>query len=384
MKDKVVQLVQKMVRTDSTGGRTVEIAQIYADFLEEHGLKAKVDEYDEGMANVEARLGSSNSDSIVISGHLDTVPTGPIENWTHPPFSGKIVEGYLWGRGSVDMKSGCGALAGVMVELVAKEGELSYEVILAATAEEETGLYGAKHFTKQGVMQNATHLLIAEPTGLGVAVMEKGVMWANLMAYGKQAHGSRPDLGHNAIEGLARIFPDLYRAIPENTTPELGRTTLNVGLISGGTVANVVPEYAVVTLDIRLTPGVQGKEVAEALQRIVEEKSTPEIRYKLEIQDALNAPALLTSDRKFGELLAEHTNKYTGTKPELGGMYYATDGAAFMENKTISFAIFGPGSTELLHQTDERVSLEEIDISRKVITDTILSLEEIETINRSN
>ncbi|MCH8907478.1 MAG: hypothetical protein IH840_10350 [Candidatus Heimdallarchaeota archaeon] len=73
MKDKVEQLVQKMVRIDSTGGRTAEVAQIYADFLEEHGIPAKVDEYDEGMANVEARIGRSNTKSVVISGHMDTV-----------------------------------------------------------------------------------------------------------------------------------------------------------------------------------------------------------------------------------------------------------------------------------------------------------------------
>ncbi|MCH8908266.1 MAG: M20 family metallopeptidase [Candidatus Heimdallarchaeota archaeon] len=374
MREKVQKLVQRMVQSDSSQN-TLEVALIYQDFLLEHGIDAKIDEYSQGQANVEARLGSSNSDSIVISGHLDTVPTGKIEEWNHKPFSGHIENGFMYGRGSCDMKSGTGVLAGVLAELVSQEADLSYEVILAATAEEETGLVGAKHFTNNGIMNHASHLLITEPTGLGVAIMEKGVMWVEISAHGKQAHGSRPDLGHNAIEGLARLLPELYAAIPEKTIPELGQTTLNVGLISGGTVANVVPGHAVVTCDIRLTPGVEGEEVTTALQKIIDEKSTPEIRYELDIQTALNAPALLTADRKFGELLAENNNKYTGTKPELGGMYYATDGAAFMEHKTISFAIYGPGSTELLHQTNERVNLAEIDISRKVVRDTLLSLE---------
>lgn len=373
MRSEVQDLVQRMVQTDSTVS-TVEVAAIYQDFLAEHGFDAKLNEYEPTKANVEARLGPSNAKKIVISGHMDTVPIGDPNKWTHHPFSGKIVDDYLWGRGSVDMKGGTGALAGVIVELLKHEGDLQYEVILAATADEEVGLLGAHNFVKQGIMKDVDHLLIAEPTSLGVAIMEKGIIFGNVRAYGKQAHASRPDLGHNAIEGLARLMPKLHEILPDTSTPELGKSTLNIGVIKGGTVTNVVPEFAEMSVDYRMTPGVENDLVMSRLRETIANNSGEGITYELDTNMTLNAPALVSSTTELGDKLANNNEKHTGSKPTLGGMFYATDAAAFMGDQKMSFAIYGPGSTELLHQTNERLSLKELDISRMVIRDTVLDI----------
>lgn len=373
MRTEVEDLVQKMVQTDSTVS-TVEVATIYRDFLVEHGYTAKINEYEPTKANVEARLGPSNAKKIVISGHLDTVPIGNPEKWTHHPFSGKIVDGIMWGRGSVDMKGGTGALAGVMVELLKHEDDLKYEVILAATADEEVGLLGAHQFVKEGIMKDVEHLIIAEPTELGVANMEKGIIFGNVRAHGKQAHASRPELGHNAVEALGRLMPKLHEILPETSTPELGKSTLNIGVIAGGTVTNVVPEYAEMSVDYRMTPGVDNALVVSRLRKVIEESSRDGIRYELDTDMTLNAPALISTTNELGEKLASNNEKHTGNKPKVGGMFYATDAAAFMGDEMMSFAIYGPGSTELLHQTNERLSLHELDISRMVIRDTVLEL----------
>lgn len=374
MEEEILELVQRMVMTDSTQ-RTTEVAEVYAKFLSDHGFDAKLDEYEEGKANVMAKIGPSGGKRIIISGHMDTVPIGDPDKWINHPFSGKVIDGELWGRGSVDMKGGTGALAGVMVELQKHESELQSEIVLAATADEEVGLGGARKFAEDGIMQNVTHVLIAEPTGLGVAVMEKGAMWAKIKSYGKQAHGSRPDLGHNAIEGLVKLFPDLYAVLPDISLPEVGKSSLNIGVINGGSAANVVPEYAEVICDYRFTPGVKNESVIARLKSLLESKSSTSLQYELEITDNLNAPPIISSTNDFAELLATNTAKYTQSKPKLSGMYYATDGAAFLENSPESaFAIFGPGSTELLHQTNERLSINELSIARKVIFDTMLGI----------
>ena len=373
MRLKVQNLVQKMVQTDSTTS-TIEVASIYQEFLIENGYSVKLDEYELTKANVEVRIGPSNAKKIIISGHMDTVPIGNPDIWTHHPFSGKIVDGKLWGRGSVDMKGGTGTLAGVMVELLIHEDDLQYEVILAATADEEVGLLGAHNFVKKGLMENAEHLLIAEPTSLGVAIMEKGIIFGNVLAYGKQAHASRPDLGHNAIEALARLMPKLHGILPDVSTPELGKSTLNIGVIQGGTVANVVPEMAEMSIDYRMTPGVENELVLSRLKEILVNNSSDGIRYELKDNNTINKPALISSTTELGDKLADYSEKYTGVKPTLGGMFYATDAAEFIGNKNMSFAIYGPGSTELLHQTNERLSLKELDISRQVIRDTVLEL----------
>ncbi|MCE7737168.1 MAG: M20 family metallopeptidase [Candidatus Heimdallarchaeota archaeon] len=373
MRTEVENLTQKMVQTDSTIA-TVEVATIYHDFLAEHGYSAKLDEYEPTKANVEARIGPSNAKKIVISGHMDTVPIGNPDKWTHHPFSGKIEDGVLWGRGSVDMKGGTAALAGVMVELLKHEDDLQHEIILAVTADEEIGLLGAHEFVKQGIMNDVEHLLIAEPTSLGVANMEKGIIFGNVRAHGKQAHASRPDLGHNAIEALARIMPKLHDLLPDTSTPELGKSTLNIGVINGGTVTNVVPEYAEMSVDYRMTPGVNNELVVSRLRKVLEENSNDGVRYELDTDMTLNAPALVSSTTELGDLLAAHTEKFTGNKPKVGGMFYATDAAAFMGESEMSFAIYGPGSTELLHQTNERLNLKELDISREVIRDTVIEI----------
>ncbi len=373
MRIEVENLVQKMVQTDSTVS-TVDVATIYQDFLSEQGITAKLDEYESTKANIEARIGPSHARKIVISGHLDTVPIGNPDNWTHHPFSGKIVDGILWGRGSVDMKGGTGALAGVMVELLKHEDDLQYEVILAATADEEVGLLGAHNFVKQGIMKNVDHLLIAEPTSLGVAIMEKGMIFGNVRAHGKQAHASRPDLGHNSIEALARLMPKLHAILPDTSTPELGKSTLNIGVIKGGTVTNVVPEFAEMSIDYRMTPGVENDLIISRLKETIASNSGEGITYELDTNMTLNAPALVSSSTELGDKLAVNNEKYTGIKPKLGGMYYATDAAAFMGDEKMSFAIYGPGSTELLHQTNERLDLRQLDISRIVIRETILEI----------
>ena len=357
---------------DSTQGKSENAAIILHDFLTNFGLNTKIDNYKEGEANVETRIGPKGAPSIIVSGHLDTVPFGDLKNWEHHPLSGKIVDGELWGRGSVDMKGGVACLAGVMLELMKHESDLNHQIIFAATAEEETGLLGAKQFVSQGIMKNATHLLITEPTGLDVEIMEKGVLWFDILAKGKQAHGARPDLGHNAIEGLAKIMPEIYTLLPDDEVKEVGKTTINFGMIGGGTAPNVVPENATLTCDIRTVPGLKNQQILDKIENLLLAKSDQNIQFIYDLK--MSDEAVISKDRKFGNKLAHEVQKHTGKLPELGGAYYATDGAAFMEEKEVSFAIFGPGSKEMLHQTNERLDLEQLDIAGKVIRYTILDI----------
>ncbi|MCY3413610.1 MAG: M20 family metallopeptidase [Candidatus Heimdallarchaeota archaeon] len=371
MRKEIESLTQQLVKLDTTGGKTKEAAIVLSEFLRQYGIESTLNEYKEDCVNLEARIGKGES-AIAISGHLDVVPVGNIDLWQHDPFSAKIIDNELWGRGSVDMKGGVAALAGVMVELLERESELTKEIRLLVTAEEEIGLLGAREMARGDTMKNVSHLLIAEPTQLEVAVMEKGILWSKISAKGKQAHASRPDLGTNAIESLASLIPKLHALLPKTSIPELGKSTLNVGMISGGTVPNVVPESAEMVCDIRTTPGVGISEVTKAIESLLVLNSHESLQ--LDIEYFNNAEAVITSNNELGETIAKYTDKYTNFKPRLGGMYYATDGAALLENHHASFAIFGPGSKEYLHQTNERLDLEQLDLARKIIRDSIAEL----------
>ncbi len=371
MDNEVLELTKKMVKLD-TSETSIEAAKILIEFFKNHGLEPTINEYDEGHANVEVRIGPKDGEKILISGHLDVVPSGDPSKWDHDPFLGEIVDGYLWGRGSVDMKAGTAMLAGLMVEL--KDKSLKHEIIYVATAQEEVGLQGAQDYVKKRIDGKVSHIIIAEPTDLQPLVMEKGIFWYEIKAFGKQAHASRPDLGVNAIEGLAKLFPKLYTVIPDIEVPDLGKTTLNIAVIEGGVAANMIPETAKVRCDMRLTPGVTIKEVEDGIKKIVKNNSTSELKFEYSMVEG--SEAVKSANNSFANIVQKLTKEYYKDYP-LAGAYYATDGAIFMElgdPEYTQFLIYGPGSTKLLHQTNEKLDLDQLNISRKVLFEAILSI----------
>ncbi|MDH5646959.1 MAG: M20 family metallopeptidase [Candidatus Heimdallarchaeota archaeon] len=372
MKDEIEKLVQDLVQIDSTDGKSLSTAIKYKEFLDSHGLSSDIDEYEDGTANVYSSIGLKGGPKIVLSGHLDTVPIGVREKWKHDPFSGKIINNELWGRGSVDMKGGTGCIAGVLVELLKHESELQCEIVVAASGEEEIALSGASKFAADGVMKNSSHLLIAEPTGLKIGIMHKGVIWLDINAQGKSAHGAYPHLGRNAIEGLANVIPKLYSALPDLELPEVGKTTLNVGVISGGTKPNVVAESSTVIIDIRITPGIDPDNILKDITEILDSNSDETLKLSLQIRNKY--PPVLSKNNDFGDTINGILKDYKGELQQFGGLRYATDASVLFNENPCSLVIFGPGSEDLLHQTDERLDLTQLDIARKVIKDSILQI----------
>ncbi len=373
IKEIVEDIVQRMINIDTTQGKTVNGIEYLAEHLGDYGYPSEIDRYKEGEANLKITIGPKNTPEFILSGHMDTVPFGDVDSWKHHPLSGKIVNGEMWGRGAVDMKGGVGALVGALLQIGQQESEMVQQVTLAISSEEEVGLQGAKRFRETGLMKNASHLIVAEPTDLNVAVREKGVLWLKIHAKGKQSHGSRPELGHNAIEGLAELMPKLKSILPEDTADDLGRTSINFGTLNGGTAMNVVPEKAVLGIDIRTVPSVNNNVLIESIENLLD-KETYSIHYSLEVME--NTPAVENSDLAFTELVAHSVKELTKEEPEIRGMYYGTDAAILIEEKDVPFVIFGPGSTEMLHQTNERLELWQLDQARqaiyRVLTRTVL------------
>ena len=257
------------------------------------------------------------------------------------------------------------------IELLKNESDLKQEIFLALTAEEETGLLGAKNYIDKKLIKNASNILIAEPTNLEPKTREKGIVWFDIHSNGRQAHASRPDLGVNAIEELVRLIPKLHNVIPNWEDDLLGKTTLNTGTIMGGTAANVIPQYARARFDSRITPGITNDEVISRYKKVVEEFDS-EIKFDFDLIES--ASSILSKTTNFAELLMENTKKYVSREIEIGGAYYATDGAVFMEylKNQPEFVIFGPGSTELLHQTDERMEVSQLELSKKIIYESLI------------
>ncbi len=367
----VINLTKKLISVETTNGKSLAGAKILKQFFDDNGLKSTVNEYSPGEGNIIVKVGPIENGAFLLSGHIDTVPFGDLSKWIHHPLSAHEEQGYIWGRGSVDMKAGTAVLANLMVEASRVEDQFKKGLIFAGSGQEEVGLLGAKALVEDGIMLNVEQVLIAEPTSLNSIIYEKGILWLEVECFGVQSHGSRPELGKNAIEGLALILDDLKKLLPTLENEAVGRTSINFGMISGGSAPNVVPDYAKLTCDIRTTPGVSTQEIIRIFTNYFDEIQNG-FTYKLNVLQS--EESLETSSTVLANIILEETKMRVSkaSSIKMTGTYFGTDGAIFIDKKNVPFVIYGPGSTELLHQTNEKVSIEEISIAYESIWQSIL------------
>ncbi len=369
LRDEITFILKKLVQIPSENppGITKEIVNflITEVFKKEQGFQNRVDVYIKNgveLHNLVSTIGNGKK-KIILSGHFDVVPFGDAVQWKYPPFSGKIKNGRLYGRGSADMKGGVASLIGV-IKTLRKIPDFfeKYTLVFVGTADEEAGMTGAVSLSKQGVMDDSILLIIAEPTDLKIGIGEKGLLWVKLKIIGKSAHGSTPYEGINAIEGALRIIPQLYDCIAEKSNDILGKSTLNIGKISGGTAINIVPEQAILDLDYRLIPEQDHNSIIDNLKNLEKHNCTIDI----EIINELSA-LQTDSNHPFIQNLKEIS------KSEVLGLSYATDAAHLINvNSPIPFVIFGPGDPSNIHKIDEYIELEHVFQATEYLTNALL------------
>ncbi|NIP96953.1 MAG: M20 family metallopeptidase, partial [Akkermansiaceae bacterium] len=260
----VTDLLQQLVRipsvnpdgdpgTDQCGEQ--QIADWLANFLADAGLAASLEEIRPGRPNLIARCpGPEDRPRILLGPHLDTVGVGGM---TIDPFGARIDDGKLWGRGASDTKGPMAAMIWGLLENRDQLARLPVAFDFVAFMSEESGQWGSRHFAKHHGNEYA-FAVVGEPTSLDIVHVTKGTLWITLAATGASAHASQPERGENAIMKLVHaldvIDRDLGERLREFTHPALGTATLNVGMINGGTRANIIPDRASAQIDIRFPP----------------------------------------------------------------------------------------------------------------------------------
>ncbi|MFX0123138.1 MAG: M20 family metallopeptidase [Candidatus Hodarchaeota archaeon] len=347
------------LNSENPPGNTQLIIEWIQNWAKTHKIQFKTQWYEKDQANIILTVGKA-SKSIVLCGHLDTVPIGDIDNWNYDPLGAEEHQGYIYGRGSADMKGGVSACLGALKSLNESIGtidNLDYKIVFIGTSDEEVGLGGAEAVMKLGTMDNVKFLIVAEPTALKVGIAEKGVLWFKIQSYGKAAHGSTPEKGINAIEELTQLFPILHKHLPMVTHPILGQSTLNIGKFKGGKSANVVPEKAEVHCDYRLVPPFFPENYAKNLTKIIQNHSkTSHASFETEINQIMQPVSNSPENEFIQQLMKESNNK----KPI--GLNYGTDAAVLVTQapNPVPFAIFGPGDPKAIHCANERVSIAEV------------------------
>jgi acetylornithine deacetylase/succinyl-diaminopimelate desuccinylase-like protein len=356
----VVELLQDLVAipsvnphgdpgTEHTGEQA--IAEYVADFLRRCPAEVELREVVPGRPNVIARFLSPQTRArLAFAPHLDTVS---VAGMSISPFDPKLQDGKIFGRGATDTKGPMAAALWALQEwaLSAGRARSSIEWSFLGLMNEEAGGTGAQAVVDDHFESDL--ILVLEPTDLAVITVQKGALWLDISTPGRACHGSTPELGSNAIEAMSEVLAvlrtEVIPRLAQDFTPALGRTTLNVGTISGGSKINVVPDQCRIEVDCRYLPS---RELAE-VQGLIEEsirRVVPEAQFRVQRwARPLYTPEQLPWVRR---LCAE--SKGTASSP------WSSDAGVLSTPHSPSICI-GPGHIAQAHTADEFISVADLE-----------------------
>ena len=365
-KEDAVSFLQSLVRVNSVNppGSEKVVAEIIEKRLADSGLSVEVDSIEEERANLLVSLPVNEGDVsdqdkvLVYSGHFDTVPAGT-SNWNHDPFGGERVENRIYGRGTTDMKGGVAAMVLALEYLHRSDTELEGVLRFVGTAGEEVNGLGAKQVIDKGQLDDATAMVVGEPSSNEAYIAHKGTLWLEISTYGKSAHGSMPEQGISAIDAMRGFLNELSEhSFTYEVHPMLGPPTVNVGTIRGGTATNVVADRCTITLDVRTVPGQEHDQIIGNLERLLKKVCDPiGSSHELQVVNE-KAPVSTPKDNSFIQLSLEAAYEHFGKSLTVQGANYYTDASVYSPNLQIPVLVYGPGNPEMAHQPDEWIDIE--------------------------
>ena len=362
----LLSFAQELVRIQSYSGEEEEVAKFIAAKMESLGFDEVLID---GMGNVFGRIGTGPV-SILFESHTDTVRVHDTDEWEVPPFSGEIRNGFLWGRGSVDMKSGLAA--SVYAAALARDADFldGKTVYVSCTVfEEDCDGEGIKYSMKAQKF-TPDYAVICEPSGNKIALGHKGKAQMIVKTHGVSAHGSAPEKGINAIYEMAEIIQRVEATNNKLAEKDGHRGTLVLSRISStGVSLNAVPSECEIYLDRRTVPGETEETVRVEMEKIIAGKNASwafdTVRrtawtgativyeplhnaWKLSLDDPLAHAAIEAFSKVFGETPADYE------------FWDFSTNAVALINRGISCVGFGPGEHKLAHMRDERCSTQQI------------------------
>jgi len=361
----VVELLQKLIGipsvnpenqpgTDLVGEE--QLALWLKDWLEQQlGAQVELDYVKPGRPNLLARFNPDTTTPRVLFGpHLDTVGIGGM---SIEPFAAKILDGKIYGRGACDTKGPMAAMLWALYENRQLLKQLSTPLDFVAFMGEEGHQWGSRHFAAKYAKDYA-FAVVGEPTKGEIVTTSKGSAWLQLEAFGKAAHSSMPQEGHNAITLLCECMLQMQQYFARHMAaldhPLLGPSTLNFGHIQGGSRPNIVPDYASCLIDVRYTPALQQAGGPEQLLQQFMQSFASQQQLRLSVLKD-NAP-MLTSHQHAQLRQLEQAVAPTA----LVGAPWFSD-AAHLNQTGIASVCLGPGDIKQAHTADEFISIAELE-----------------------
>jgi acetylornithine deacetylase len=340
-----------------------DCARTLATVLDDWGFAVQLIDAAPGRPNVVARMGPDDAPALMLNGHLDVVG---VEGMVHQPFSADLRSGRIYGRGSADMKGGLAAMCAAAATSAGRKSER--QILITAVVDEEYESLGMRALLAAGV--RAEQAIITEPTRLAICPAHRGFVWFDVELTGRAAHGSRYDVGIDAITHAGLLLTELDRLEHTRqagpTHPLLGRGSLHASKIQGGVGMSTYPERCNLAIERRTIPGesVQKatREITDACARVKSDR--PEFDARVTLSTA-QLPSDVPVDAPVVRRLVGAVER-EGIPVSIEGLSAWTD-AALLNEAGIPTVCFGPGDIVLAHAAEEFVPLDDIERATRVL-----------------
>jgi len=366
-----VELTRVLVRVDSRNPSLVPgapgegpVARALAEVLRAWGFAVELQDAAPNRPNVVARVGPTGGRTLLFNGHLDVVGT---DGMTHAPFAADERDGSLWGRGSSDMKGGVAAMCAAAAR--AAGAGLDCELIITAVADEEWDSIGTRSVIARGVRADAA--IVTEPTRLAIAPAHRGFVWTTVTVHGRAAHGSRYDVGVDAIRHAGLLLAELdtfeSRELAQRTHPLLGRASWHASMIYGGLGMSTYPDRCTLRIERRTLPGETPVQAVEEVRAACARVRARHPSFDADVAlDLSQGPSDVARDAPVVQALSRAIAS-AGDATRIEGLSAWTD-AALLNEAGIPAICYGPGDIARAHAAAEWIEIAEIEHATRVLT----------------
>lgn len=359
--------------TPTEGGALV----LLDDLLSKAGFETtRVDR--NGTPNLFARWGGkTNKRTFGFNGHTDVVPVGDEAAWTVDPFGAVEKDGYLYGRGATDMKSGVAAFVAAAIDFVTHTPP-DGSIIITITGDEEGEATDGTVALLDWMSANGErmdHCLVGEPScpntmGEMIKIGRRGSLTAYFTVIGKQGHAAYPDRANNPLPVMAKLVDTLASHTLDQGTDHFDPSTLAVTTVDTGNPANnVIPAQVKATVNIRFNDAHKSEDLISWMQSVADNLAT-EHKVQIDMETRVSGECFITPPGDLSNLVANAVEAETGIKPELSTTGGTSD-ARFVKSHcpVVEFGLVG----RTMHEVDERVKIDQIhqlkDIYKTILND---------------
>ena len=325
------------------------------------------------VSNLFAKWGSGKNGRVFgFNGHTDVVPVGDLSSWSVDPFGAEVKEGFLYGRGATDMKSGVAAFVAAAIDFV-NNNPPDGSVIITITGDEEGDAEDGTAAILDWMKQNGEkidHCLVGEPTspsqmGEMMKIGRRGSMNATITATGIQGHSAYPDRAKNPILAMVKLLDILASHQLDTGTEHFDPSTLAITSVdTGNKASNVIPASTTATINIRFNDSHSGSSLVSWLEEEIDKVSAEQgIQFKTDFK--ITGESFITPPGELSELISEAVKKELGVQPKLSTTGGTSD-ARFIKNicPVTEFGLVG----KTMHAIDERVEINQINQLKEIYT----------------